>query len=56
MALQDNVSLNELTIYFWIRSHKSQKQCRRGSVHSSECWLFIVVLQCFIVSFAETSD
>ena len=24
--------------------HKSQKQCRRGSLHSCECWLLLVTL------------
>jgi len=24
----------------WSEGHESQKQCRRGSLHSYECWLF----------------
>ena len=25
------------------QGHESQKHCRRGSLHSCECWLFLVI-------------
>jgi len=31
------------THLFWDQCHESQNQCRRGSLHSCECWLLAVV-------------
>ena len=31
------------------QGHKAQKHCRRGSLHSCECWLFLVIWAAFPV-------